>query len=142
MQQVIAATKLKKLEKRKFCQMNPLPDYFHYEGESPNAKVTSDGAIIRFSTPVKAWVDNEENYSHLYYRSAEHVFHCIVPGCEYSNAPSDHRNGNMIKHIHNMHPEHCAYDDLPDWYKVRKASEWQSIVVAKSWCESWSLYSS
>ena len=132
MQQVIAATKLKKLEKRKFSETNPLPDYFHYVGESPKVKRNSDGEIIRFSTPVKIWVDNEDNYSHLYYRSEDHTFHCAVAGCKFSTAPSDHRNGNMIKHIHTKHPEECAYDDLPDWYKTRKASEWKSIVVANS----------
>ena len=30
------------------------------------------------------------------------------------------------------HPEQCAYDDLPEWYKTRKASEWQSISAANS----------
>jgi hypothetical protein len=78
MQQVIAANKLRKLEKRKFCQSNPLPDFFHYEGESPKVKKNSDGSVIRFSTPVKVWVDNEDNYAYLYYRSEEHVFHCFA----------------------------------------------------------------
>jgi len=129
MQQVIAANKLKKNEKRKFCQLNPLPDFFHYEGQPPNIKKNGDGSIIRFSTPVKVWVDNEDNYAHLYYRSDEHVFHCAVSGCVFSNSPADHRNGNIIKHIHNKHPEYCAYEDLPDWYKTRKENEWQSTTV-------------
>jgi hypothetical protein len=38
MNQVLAAAKLKKIEKRKFSQTNPLPDFFHYEGESPKVK--------------------------------------------------------------------------------------------------------
>ena len=129
MQQVLTANKLKKIEKRKFSQANPLPDFFHYEGESPKVKRNNDGAIIKFSTPVKLWMDNEDNYSHLYYRSEEHTFHCAVHGCDFSNAPPDHRNGNMIKHIHNKHPEYCAYEDLPDWYKTIKATEWQSTTV-------------
>jgi hypothetical protein len=95
MQQVLAANKSKKLEKRKFSQAYPLSDFFHYEGESPNVKRNNDGAIIRFSTPVKVWMDNEDNYSHLYYRSEEHTFHCAVPGCDFSHAPVDHRNGNI-----------------------------------------------
>ena len=128
MNEVLAAAKLKKIEKRKFSQANPLPDFFHYEGESPKVKRNNEGTIIRFSTPVKLWKDNEDNYSHLYYRSEEHTFHCAVPGCDFYNAPADHRNGNLIKHIHSRHPEHCAYDDLPNWYKSRKESEWQSIV--------------
>jgi hypothetical protein len=37
-QVVIAANKFKKIEKLKFCQLNPLPDYFHYEEESPKIK--------------------------------------------------------------------------------------------------------
>ena len=129
MNQVLAAAKLKKIEKRKFSQTNPLPDFFHYEGESPKVKRNDEGTIIRFSTPVKLWTDNEDNYSHLYYRSEEHTFHCAVPGCDFLNAPVDHRNGNMIKHIHSRHPELCAYDDLPNWYKSRKESEWQNIVA-------------
>ena len=63
MQQVIAAAKLKKLEKRKFSEANPLPDYFYYVGESPKVKRNSDGEIIRLSTRVKVWVDNED-FSH------------------------------------------------------------------------------
>jgi hypothetical protein len=106
-----------------------LPDFFHYEGQPPNIKKNGDGSIIRFSTPVKVWVDNEDNYAHLYYRSDEHVFHCAVSGCVFSNSPADHRNGNIIKHIHNKHPEYCAYEDLPDWYKTRKEDEWQSTTV-------------
>ena len=51
MQQAIAASKLKKLEKRKFSQTSPLPDYFHYEGESPKVKRNSDGVVTRFYLP-------------------------------------------------------------------------------------------
>ena len=66
MKQVIAANKLKKREKRNFLQANPLPDCFYYEGESPKVKRNREGNTLKFSTPVKAWVNNEENYSHLY----------------------------------------------------------------------------
>jgi hypothetical protein len=44
---------LKKIEKQKFSQANPLPDFFHYKGEPPKVKRNNDGAIIKFSTPVK-----------------------------------------------------------------------------------------
>ena len=132
MQQVLAATKLRKLEKRKFTQTNPLPDFFHYEGEAPRVKRNSDGAIITFSTPIKVWIDNDDNYSHLYYRSKEHSFHRAVPGYGYSNAPTDRRNGNILKHVHSKNPELCAYDDLPDWYKIMKTKEWESGAVVAS----------
>ena len=106
--------------------MNHLPDYFNYEGGSPKVRNSS---VILFSAPMKVTMDNQDNYAHLYYRSVEHIFYCAGSGCEFSNSPADHRNGNMIKHIHNKHPEHYAYEDLPDLYKTRKASDWQSMTV-------------
>ena len=58
MNEVLAAAKLKKIENRKFSQANPVPDFFHYEVESPKVKRNNEGTIIRFSTPVKLWKDN------------------------------------------------------------------------------------
>ena len=115
MQHAIAANELKKLEKRKVFRTNPIPNDCHYEGESPKVRRSSGGAIIRFSTPAKVWMDNDDKNSHLNYHSEEHAFHCVVSGCEFSNSPPVHRNRKMTKHTHNKHPEQCTYDDLPVW---------------------------
>ena len=53
----------------------------------------------------------------------------FIAQCMVVTSRTHHRNGNMIKHIHNKHPEYCAYEDLPDWYKTTKATEWQSTTV-------------